>query len=357
MKRVLVAPLDWGLGHAARCVPVIRELQRQGCDVLLAGSGDSLILLQKEFPLLRSFSLPGYHPRYPLHGSMTWRMARQLPRFLKVINDEHRAVEQIIQDAGIDLVISDNRYGCWSGQVPSVFITHQSNIMMPQRFGWLKNVVRWLNEGMVGRFTVCWIPDFPAEHSLAGDLIPSGMDGLKINTQFIGCLSRFEYRRDAEEKFDVVAVLSGPEPQRTLLENIVVPQLRKSRLRYSVVRGLPSLEAAPADARMVNFLDSKELQKCLDGADLVIARSGYSTVMDMRALRKKRVVFIPTPGQTEQEYLARRLKEKRIAFSMAQDSFDLGAALQQVKYYSGFGSPTVNDRLHEAVTSILNFKF
>lgn len=352
MKRVLIAPLDWGLGHAARCVPVIRELKLQGCEVFIAGSGDSLVLLQREFPHLRAFGLPAYRPRYPRNGSMVWTMALQLPRFLKVISDEHRAVEGIIRQEKIDLLISDNRYGCWSSHIPAVFITHQSNIMMPRRFGWLQDLVRRLNEQMMRRFSVCWVPDFPDKHSLAGELMLSGMPDLKIQTRFIGWLSRFERRESRLRKYDVVAILSGPEPQRTSLENIVMPQLKNSANSYRVVRGLPSLRLSPADDHAVNFLDSKDLQTCIESADLIIARSGYSTVMDLHALGKK-AVFVPTPGQTEQEYLARRLKEKGIAFSMAQDKFDLKEALLQSENYSGFEPLSPDSRLREAVRSIL----
>src|SRR5690349_10668762 len=239
MKRVLVTPLDWGLGHATRCIPAIRELQAQGCDVVIAGSGDSLALLRREFPHLPYYSLPAYAPRYPLKGSMVLQMVRQLPRFVRVISAEHQAVEQILAKEKIDLLISDNRYGCWSKRIPSVFITHQSNILMPKRFGFLASTVRGLNENMMNRFSACWIPDEPSSGSLAGDLISFGKTRVQVPVHFIGWLSRFENRGTTKQvKFDVIAVLSGPEPQRTALEETVVPQLKQSRLRFRVDRGL-----------------------------------------------------------------------------------------------------------------------
>ena len=356
MKRVLIAPLDWGLGHATRCIPVISEFRRQGCDVVVAGSGDSLALLQKEFPDLPSFSLPAYRPRYPLHGSMIWAMASQLPRFLKVISDEHRAIERIIDHENIDVVISDNRYGCWSSRAHCVFITHQSNILMPKRFGWLQNVVSRLSETMIRRFDACWVPDFPEAQSLAGNLISNAVSHTAIKTEFIGWLSRFERKGDAEKKLDVAAIFSGPEPQRTQMENAVVPQLEKSGLSYRAVRGLPSVQSIPSNNRMVNFLLTEELQACIESADIIIARSGYSTVMDMQRLAKN-VIFIPTPGQTEQEYLANRLKDKGIAFFMKQDEFDLQQALQHAKNYRGFDDLPLKGMLRETVASILNLKW
>lgn len=352
MKTALIAPLDWGLGHATRCIPIIRELQREGCAVVLAGSGDSLVLLKTEFPQLRAYSLPGYAPRYPARGSMVWAMCRQLPHFVGVMAAEHRALKNILIREKIDLIISDNRYGCRSPRVPSVFITHQSNILMPRRFGWLQDLVRSMHEAVMDRFDISWIPDLPGGSSLTGDL--TGWDPQKKDDKrrYIGWLSRFEHRMRREKKYDVLAIFSGPEPQRTLLENKVVPQIENSRCRYRIVRGLPSGGPALQHEHAVNFLSADALQECIESAGLVIARSGYSTIMDMQALGQN-AVFIPTPGQTEQEYLAKRLMEKRIAFSMPQDDFDLEAALQQQRHYSGFRPLTPNTLLNAAVRSAL----
>lgn len=352
MKRILITPLDWGLGHATRCIPVIRELQLQGCEVLIAGSGDSLRLLEKEFPLIKTFILPGYNPRYPRHGSMVFSMAMQVPHFMHVIRAEQRVINHIVHQENIDALISDNRYGCWSKKIPSVFITHQSNILMPRRFGWLQGFVRNMNERMINRFTSCWIPDFPDDHSLAGELIFSADTGMRIRKQYIGWLSRFTVQPDAVKKYDVVAVFSGPEPQRSMLEKVVLPQLSNSGLRYRVVRGLPGLSASTSGEHIINFLDSEKLQEELAAAELIIARSGFSTVMDLQALGGK-AVFIPTPGQTEQEYLASRLMEKRIAYYMNQDAFNLSTALAQSKNFSGFQPRQSNALLKETVASLL----
>jgi uncharacterized protein (TIGR00661 family) len=352
MKRVLITPLDWGLGHATRCIPVIRELQLQDCEIVIAGSGDSLQLLRKEFPGFTYLTLPGYHPHYPADGSMVWTMAFQLPRFLRVIEAEHKAIQTLSKTERFDLLISDNRYGCWSSDIPSVFITHQSNILMPKRFGWLKNFIRRWNDRMMNHFNACWIPDFPGDHSLAGDLISFGRSDLKINKEYIGLLSRFEPKGNVHKKYGVVAIFSGPEPQRTILENTVMPQLKASALKYLAVRGLPAVKKKPADDHVVNFLSSRELQECIEAADLIVARSGYSTVMDMSALGKK-AVFIPTPGQTEQEYLAKRLMEKGIAYSMKQNEFNLHTAIEKSRNFSGFNSLPKNNYLKHAVVRYL----
>ena len=351
MKRVLLAPLDWGLGHATRCIPIIRELQLRGYEVMIAGSGTSLELLKMEFPGFRYLTLPGYDPQYPIHGSMVLAMIRQLPRFVRTITSEHIAVEEIVRTEEVDLVISDNRYGCWSKQVPSVFVTHQSNVLMPRRFGFMRGFVRSISERLIKRFDVCWIPDFPEGHSLAGDLISFGGLSGKGKVRYIGWLSRFqENEARREQRYDVLAVLSGPEPQRSVLERIIVPQLRSSGMKYKVVRGLPG-GTETGDPDMVNFLTSREMQEHIEDSAIILARSGYSTVMDMNALGKK-AIFVPTPGQTEQEYLADQLMKKGIAYSVSQEEFDLKTAIAESMKYHGFGASKKNTLLAEAIDEL-----
>lgn len=336
MTRVLVAPLDWGLGHATRCIPVIRELLGRDLEVLLAGSGDSILLLTKEFPQLKYFFLPGYQPSYPANGNlMAWKMAAQIPKFFKTISNEHRAVEKLVREHQIDFVISDNRYGCWSDRVPSVFITHQSNILMPKRFGWMAGMVRRMNEGYMQKYSECWVPDYPGEKSLAGRLADFGFVKSPLKIKHVGPLSRFQQSGDRAESYDVLAIFSGPEPQRSLFENIVYPQLQVSGLRYFVVRGKVTDVSFASDPNVVNYLTSDKLEELIKSSRMVIARSGYSTVMDMAVLGKK-VVFVPTPGQTEQEYLAMSLNEKKVAYSVTQHEFQLPDALEKVKLTKGF---------------------
>ncbi len=333
MKRVLITPLDWGLGHATRCIPIIRELLNRSCIVYVAASGDSLILLKNEFPSLTFFLLPGYNPRYASSGNMVLTMALQLPKFIKVIKKEHKLVEALIDEFNIDLVISDNRYGCWSSKIPAVIMTHQLNILMPKKFTWLARWVRTINLGLLKKFSYCWIPDFSEGGSLAGTLANYNFNSLKQVT-YIGALSRFSKVSGLEQKYDLLCILSGPEPQRSIFENILKEQLRDSGLAYFLVRGVPTVSGA-TQKNEPDFLNSAELQTVIQQSSVIIARSGYSTIMDLYVLGKK-AIFVPTPDQTEQEYLARRCKEKGIAYSMPQDSFNLKVALGESKAYSGF---------------------
>ncbi len=308
MNRILIAPMDWGLGHATRCVPIIRELLQRKCTVFIAGSGNSLALLKNEFPFLTFFLLQGYDPIYPSNSNMVWMMARQFIKFNKVIKKEHEQVEALINELEIDLVISDNRYGCWSAKIPTVIITHQLNILMPKSLWWLAKVVRSLNERMIKKFSFCWVPDYrDAELSLAGKLATYNENSLK-NIAHIGPLSRFCNRNSTERKYDVICIFSGPEPQRSIFEKIVIDQLSVSGLRYFVASGIP-LQAVSLGKNEVEFLNSEELQTVISQSSMVIARSGYSMIMDLAALGKK-AILIPTPGQTEQEYLAMQMERK-----------------------------------------------
>jgi uncharacterized protein (TIGR00661 family) len=357
MKNVLVAPLDWGLGHATRCVPVIRELLKRKCNVSIAGSGDSLELLRKEFPFLKFFELIGYNPVYPLTRSgMVWKMASQLPKFFLTIRKEHEQIEQIVIDNSIDLIISDNRYGCWSANRTSIFITHQSSILMPKRFGLLAPLVRRFNRKFMSRFEQCWVPDFSGGNNLTGQLNSYARKRMNI-FKFIGPLSRFEAsKRKRDKLYDVTVILSGPEPQRTLLEKIIRVQLEATDLHYCIVRGVLNPASRSIAPNIYDNLTSARLQEVIESSDVIIARSGYSTVMDMAALRRK-VIFIPTPGQTEQEYLAKTLYEKRIAFYAEQKKFDLQHALNESRNFTGFKQFNLDTQLlSDALDSLLGIK-
>jgi hypothetical protein len=358
MKRILITPLDWGLGHATRCIPIIQDLIQRGQEVLVGASGESLELLKKEFPHLSTFSLPSYAPRYSSNGTgMAAKMIFQLPKFIRTISKEHRVIEEIIKSTKVDLVISDNRYGCWSSQVPSVFITHQSNILMPKRFGWLANVVTRKNEALIKKFSHCWIPDFPNGESMAGDLISFGKFKTQINTDYIGALSRFANPNGNQEqpttyKYKCLAICSGPEPQRSFLEKIVTTQLASAGVSHFIVRGKISF-IANANESSADYLTSNDLKEKILESEFIIARSGYSTIMDLSTLRKK-AIFIPTPGQTEQEYLAKKLKQSGIADYQTQDAFSLVKALADAHKFSGFvSSNTGNQLLDQALDKVL----
>lgn len=357
--KAVVAALDWGLGHATRCIPVVRSLLSRNVTVLLAGTGDSIELLREEFPDLATLELPSYAIEYPRSGSMALKMLKQLPRLRKVIKREHAAIEEAVTREHIDLVISDNRYGCWSSKVPSILITHQTTILLPQYLSWMRKTINWYNRRLIHRFTQCWIPDSPGAHSLAGRLarVP---DATASHFRFIGNLSRFgegdSGRASSQPLYDIVVLLSGPEPQRTLFEDLVCHQLRKTSIRAFVVRGAKHpVKPLPEGIAGIDFLNGKPLAEMLQSASCVLARSGYSTIMDLARLGKK-AIFVPTPGQTEQEYLARRLKKMKLAYSVSQRQFNLKRAMRASKSYTGFFfMPDRFNMLAENIDSLLSW--
>lgn len=331
--------MDWGIGHATRCVPVIEKLTELGFEVIIAASGRPLEFLKKEYPVMRIIEFPGTKIRYPKNGWIALKMLQIAPRLLSGIWREHRALKKIVSQTGASMVISDNRFGCWHTGVPSVFITHQPEIRVPAQLKFIKGLLNSANRWFINKYTECWIPDFEPHRGLAGDL--SHPAKMPQRCYYIGILSRFSLRpdpyADSIQRYDLLVMLSGPEPQRTILEERVLMQLVNINMQVAMVRGIPeSDEEFVLDGRIHVFahLETGKMKRLINASDLVISRSGYSTIMDIVSLGK-RAIFIPTPGQTEQEYLAKYLNDKKIYFSMNQKDFDLLYAIEMSKNFPG----------------------
>ena len=215
--RVLIAPLDWGLGHATRCLPIIYELLRKGCEVCVACNERQAHLMRTEVPDVQIMPLPGYNFRYSKLGALN-KLATifQVPKILIAIKREHRWLRDVFKKESFDLIISDNRYGFYNQTAYSVFITHQLQIQVPGN-KWLQRILEKWNYYFINRFNECWIPDFKVEPNLAGELShPEVLP--KIVVRYIGLLSRFENIVVSTRKpVDILILISGPEPQRTVL--------------------------------------------------------------------------------------------------------------------------------------------
>ena len=328
-KKLLVAPLDWGLGHATRCVPVIRDLLNNHCEVWLAGEEMQEKLLREEFPSLSFLPLKGYRIKYGKSG-FTGKILIQIPSILRSIKEENKWLKEQVTKYGFEAVISDNRYGLYHKNIFSVFITHQ--LYIKSSLGkWSEKMLQNWNYKFINRFNECWVPDREAENNLAGELSHPEKLPL-IPTKYIGPISRFvrkdsfgEEKNIPEIKDHLLIILSGPEPQRTILENKVVDQIVNYPATATIVRGLPGEKNIIPSTNTIHFynhLSSGELNSEAMKAEFIISRSGYSTIMDIAALQKKSIL-IPTPGQTEQEYLADRLMKKQFAFCVDQKDFSL----------------------------------
>ncbi len=329
--RILVAPLDWGLGHATRCIPVIRQLQQAGAEVWLAGEGAQKMLLRNEFPELPFLDLPGYRIKYSKSGSLLpLSMLFQLPRLLRQIRREHSWLLEMVAKHDFQGIISDNRFGLHHPSVPSVFITHQLAIQAPA----LAGLIRSRNYHYIRQFTACWVPDWPTAPSLAGRLSHPGKKP-PVPLHYVGTLSRFSAAPVQEQPGHVLVLLSGPEPQRTVFENKLIGELAHYPATATVVRGLPGQATIIPSTGMLQFhnhLPANALADEIARASLVICRSGYSTLMDMSVFGKK-MVLVPTPGQTEQVYLAGYWQQQGWAPAITQREFSLRLALEKAAQY------------------------
>jgi uncharacterized protein (TIGR00661 family) len=352
--RILVAPLDWGLGHATRCIPLIRQLLDEDYEVWIAAEGSQEELLRSEFSTLPFLQLEGYRAKYArTKTGLLWQMLIQTPRFIKSIKKEHKWLKGILRTHPFDIIISDNRYGLWHPEIRSIFITHQLNIKSP--IGkWSEAFIQKRNYRYINRFDECWIPDNKdINDGLAGELSHPQI-APQVPLRYIGPLSRFEQKGQKSNEGHLLIVISGPEPQRSIFENKIISQITNYVGTATIVRGLPGDHSIIPSTNMIRFynhLPSQQLNDEMEKAEFVISRSGYSTIMDIATLQKKSIL-IPTPGQTEQEYLAQYLKEKQFAITSTQDDFLLEKCLENAKRFSyKFQTPGNTIRLQ----NLLNF--
>ncbi len=336
-KKILIAPLNWGLGHATRCIPIINGLIKEGFEPILAGDGDSLKLLQNEFPKLLSYDLPSYNIQYTKKGkNLKYKLLFNSLGIVKAVKKEQQVVSEIIKKESIKGIISDNRFGVRSDKIPSVYITHQINVLS----GNTTFFTTKFHQYIISKFDECWVPDYKDPPNLAGEL--SHSNNTKLNLKYIDPVSRFDFVIPSNEgisnkKYDLMVLLSGPEPQRGLLEEKLLKELKSYSKKVLFVRGIISdkeIFVQNKNIEFVNFMLQKDLQKAILQSKVIIARSGYSTIMDLEKLSAK-AFFIPTPGQFEQEYLAQYLEEQNIASYATQKYFEC-SLLENRANFKGF---------------------
>lgn len=349
-KRILVAPLDWGLGHSTRCIPIIRLLLQRGATPIIGADHGPLALLRAEFPELEHVRIPGATIRYSKSQSQLWSMARQFPQMVRSVRAEGALFERIRRELRLDAVISDQRFGLRSRELPSVLITHQVFPFTPVAQG----ALRKMNLRQISHFDRCWVMDEPGSPGLAGEL--SHGTALPDNARYIGTVSRMHAVGPvAGAPHRVVAVISGPEPHRTLLDAILTEQLARIPGKHLLVRGLPGThdEEQAGNVLRVSHMNSAMLTSAMASAELVVSRSGYTTLMDLVALGRSALV-IPTPGQAEQEYLG-NLHARTGRFTVqTQEAVDVEAALRErpstLQLQPGLGHPLLEQALDELET-------
>ena len=350
--KVLVAPLDWGLGHATRCVPLIKALKQAQCHVYVAGNPTALKLLQQEVTGVEYLPLDGYNIRYSSKRYMAWKILQQIPKIIRAVQKEHRWLQNIVTTHQVQLVFADNRYGLHHKDATCVFITHQLRIKAP--FSWLESIIQKINYRFINRFDACWVPDYKGELNIAGPLShPKQLPAVPV--QYIGPLSRLKAPEiPTGIVYKWLILLSGPEPQRSILERLVIKAITTLQQPVVLVRGLPLASASlpvPPHCRVINHLPAKDLQLLFAQSEYIVSRSGYTTIMEILALRKKSIL-IPTPGQTEQEYLARHLMGQHWCYGFEQQE-NVAQHLQLAQSFSYCLPQLPGNTLQCAVESIL----
>jgi len=332
---LLFSSLDWGLGHTTRSVPLIKELINSGCNLIVACNSSQKQLMQGEVPGLRYVELKGYDLKYASGPwSTRFKILAQIVKILTRIKSENAWLSAFIKENKVDAVISDNRYGLYHPGIYSVFITHQ--LQIHSGYGSLADKIsKKILYRYINRFSVCWVPDFKLHPGLAGilshpEILPT------IPVHYLGAVSRFEKCIQLPaKKYDLLIIISGPEPQRTILEKIILEQSEGTSKKIALVRGLLGEQNVLKNDRITifNHLKSHELNQLICESGIIICRSGYTSIMDMVKLKKKMIV-IPTPGQPEQEYLANYLSQNHFALMISQNEFSLIKSLELAQNFT-----------------------
>ena len=326
-KKIIVAPLNWGLGHASRCVPIIKSLLENNFTPVLASDGKAFQFLKQEFPYLEVLKLPSYNISYG--KNLQWKLVLQFPRIVSAVNKEQKIIKSFVdENEDVIGVISDNRFGVRSNKVPSVYITHQINVLS----GFTTLFTSKIHQQIIKKFDECWIPD-NEKSEFSGKL-----SSTKNKFTFIGVLSRFK-KEFVEKKIDVLVLISGPEPNRTYFEDKLKSEFKNDKRNIVFVLGTVEeyqKKWKEKNLTFYNYLLSEELQNIINSSEIVVCRSGYSSIMDLAVLNKK-TFFIPTKNQPEQEYLSIFLKKKDVAPSCNLEDF-VAEKLSEIKNYKGLNS-------------------
>lgn len=309
---ILVSPLDWGLGHATRLIPIIDYFLEKNNKVILGGNGKSLMYLRNYYPDLEFCQIPSAKIKYGKKSAIGLSFSPSLFRFIRGIHREHFALKRIVKRYKIDIVVSDNRLGLYCKRIKSIYLTHQLNVFTGLYSKFSDRIVNRFHKHFLSKFDYCFVPDYSKGKSLAGELIKYHNQSELI---FLGPLSRF-YKKNAYAKNtvnnDILIMLSGPEPQRSIFEEIVINKFSNIDRQVVVVRGVVSKEAEhPKEVENIKYIDNpddNQLYNLIRKSEVIICRSGYSTLMDLAYCQRK-AILVPTPGQPEQEYLAKYFKD------------------------------------------------
>jgi len=362
---VLVCPLDWGLGHASRMIPVIQRFTESGYQIFLGGSGKSGELLKMTFPELPYIQIPSTEIRYARDPHwLLLKLICQIPGLILSAIREHQYVKSIIEKHRINILVSDNRYGLFCRKAYCIFVTHQISPVLPPLLKWAEYPLYLMLRIIIGKYNECWIPDTPhREMNLTGKL--SHRFKIPENAKYVGILSRFTSMYDMPikeppEKYELAIILSGPEPHLTILLQSVLALTRKMERKTIIITGFntkyPVNSISNTMITVVSHLDQHQFYQVIKNAGVIICRSGYSSIMDLIALQKT-AILIPTPGQTEQIYLAENLTRMGYFSYLRQDQLDPDIVLNYLNERSFINNCQINSFTEcLPITGLLNKK-
>ncbi len=356
MAHVLVSPLNWGLGHATRDIPIIHNLLCHGHEVTIAACGNARAVLEMEFPDLRVVEFPDYPVPYSSGRFFLPKFFASFPLMLKAISDERKNLAKILEQDRYDLIVSDNRLGVYSPDIPSVFITHQLHYHLPLAFWPVELLAIEANGYHHEKFRHLIVPDNPpGPAALAGKLSQPGSVATIERAYFAGILTSM-HRKNLPQDLDYLVLISGPEPQRQRLEEILLPQVADLPGKRVVLLGSPKNpreREQSGDCTIIGYASTGEKESLMNRARMIICRSGYTSMMEIAELDKRRALLIPTPGQTEQEYLSSYYEKNGWFRSVSQYRIRLGEEVRAAQGYNGFppvtGTRENVERLYEKV--------
>jgi UDP-N-acetylglucosamine transferase subunit ALG13 len=313
-------------------IPVARMLQEMNNNIFIASGEEHLALYRTEMPGLTYINFPGFRPGYSRFLPQYLALLFKTPLLLYHIILEHARLKKIIRDYDIDIVISDNRFGLWNRKITTVYVTHMPLIPFPEPLRFMEFTGKLLHRAVITKYSRCFIPDLPGEVNVSGRL----SHGIRLpdNVRFIGILSRFNSSDEHRERklFDFrhnTIILSGPEPQRAMLRQKLVNILENIEPPVVILEGRPDEMqnfSRSGNVLSYNHLPAAEMKEMVTGSESIISRSGYTTIMELISLNCS-ALLIPTPGQTEQEYLAGYLAEKGWFHTISQNEIKEGITM------------------------------
>jgi UDP-N-acetylglucosamine:LPS N-acetylglucosamine transferase len=338
--KVFYAVLDMGLGHATRSLPIIREFINRKWKIRIGSSGRSLAFLKRELPDLQFIETPGYRLSYSHGRFLLPKLLFQIPKLFYRVKKEWRVCSRVVEEFSPDIIMSDHCYGMYHDKIPCYFLSHQIYFAVPPFVQMFSPFVSRFNFAYHRQYQKVLIPDEPdnGRGLLSGEL--SRLPHSNHRYSRIGILSSIS-KRKVQEQLDLLVSISGPEPQRSIFEKIVLEQIQELPGKKIVVLGKSEENKLLLDQenlKVYTHLPRHDMEMLFNKATLIVTRPGYSTLMELVELGQK-ALLVPTPGQTEQEYLAAYMLERKWFYSVRQDHINLSKDIDIAKNFNGLAKP------------------